>query len=91
MITREEARQFLLKQINMEIEEKGEDYILVASPQPGKNTWTLGEYKKAVEDDCCLENGGDSNPIDDQLSYAKWLEEQGRDVRDTDSWKELMG
>ena len=90
MITRKEAKDFLLKQIDREISEHGEDFIFMAAPQPGKNTWTLAEYRKAIEDDDFLENGGDTKPIDDQLSYVKWLEDHGKDIRDSDSWKELM-
>lgn len=91
MITRKEAQDFLLKQIDREISEHGEDFIFVSAPQPGKNTWTLAEYKKAIEDDEPLENGGNETPIDDMINYVKWLEEQGKDIRDSDSWKELMG
>ena len=91
MITRKEAQEFHLKQIDREISEHGEDFIFMAAPQPGKNSWTLAEYRKAVEDDDFLENVCDTKPIDDYLSYVKWLEDQGRDIRDSDSWKELMG
>jgi hypothetical protein len=91
MITRKEAQEYLLKQIDREIAERGEDYIFVAAPQPGKNTWTLAEYRKAVENDDYLENGGKVKPVDDMLKYVKWLDDHGRDVKDEDSWKELMG
>lgn len=90
MITREEVQEYLLKLTDREIAEHGEDFIFMAAPQPGKNTWTLKEYRKAVEDDDFLENNNGSKPIDDMMNYIKWIEEQGRDVRDEDAWKELM-
>ena len=75
MITRQQAQQWLLKEIDREIKERGEDYIYMCSPMPCKNSWTLAEYKKAVNNDECLENA--HNPIDDVMQYEKYMQERG--------------
>ena len=89
MLTREEAKEYYLRMLNREIEEHGEDFIYVAAPQIGKNSWTLGEFKKAIENDIPLENyNGD--PVDELLDYDKYLMDHSKDIKDSDSWKELM-
>ena len=71
-MTRVEAKLILLEEINKEIAEHGEDHVYMCAPQPGKNAWTCGEYKKAVENDEVLE-GTDSNPIDELLMLAEYM------------------
>jgi hypothetical protein len=89
MLTREEAKEYYLKMLNKEIEEHGEDFIFVRATKIGKNTWTVGEFKKAIENNINPEEYG-TNPIDDLLRYDEYLREHGRDIKDSDSWKELM-
>jgi hypothetical protein len=89
MLTREEAKEYYLKLLNKEIEEHGEDFIFVSATKIGKNTWTVGEFKKAIENNINPEEYS-TNPIDDLLRYDEYLREHGRDIKDSDSWKELM-
>ena len=89
MLTREEAKEYYLKMLNKEIEENGEDFIFVRATKIGKNTWTVGEFKKAIENNINPEEYS-TNPIDDLLRYDEYLREHGRDIKDSDSWKELM-
>lgn len=76
-MTREEARQYALEQVNKEIEQHGEDGIAMMSPCVGKCVWTWGEFKKAILNDECLENAND-NPIDMILGLHKYLIEHGQ-------------
>lgn len=71
-MTREEAKLMLLAEIDNEIAEHGEDHVYICAPQPGKNSWTCGEYKRAVENDEVLEGTG-NNPIDDLLKLNEYL------------------
>ena len=89
MLTREEAKEYYLKMLNKEIEEHGEDFIFVRATKIGKNTWTVGEFKKAIENNINPEEYS-TNPIDDLLRYDEYLREHGRDIKDSDSWNELM-
>lgn len=84
MITREEAMEYYLRLLDREIKEHGHSFILIRSPKTGKNEWTLGEVRKAVENDCNLEDG--NNPIDELLEYEKWLNERGRTMKDKYNW-----
>lgn len=74
-MTRIEAQQYLLKEVEKEILEHGEDGIALMCPQPGKNYWTWKEYKEAVINDTDLEYCKDSNPIDAVLNLEKWKKE----------------
>lgn len=76
-MTREQAKQYALEQINKEIEQHGEDGIAMRSPCVGKCVWTWREFKMAVLNDECLENAND-NPIDMVLSLHKYLIEHGQ-------------
>lgn len=76
-MTREEARQYALEQVNKEIEQHGEDGIAMRAPCVGKCVWTWGEFKTAILNDECLENT-DDNPIDMILSLHKYLIEHGQ-------------
>lgn len=71
-MTREEAKLMLLAEIDKEIAEHGEDHVYMCAPQPGKNAWTCGEYKRAVENDEVLEGTG-NNPIDGLLKLNEYL------------------
>jgi len=62
-MTREEAKQYALEEVNKEIEQYGEYGIVMRSPCVGKSVWTWGEFKTAILNDECLENT-DDNPID---------------------------
>jgi len=71
-MTREEAKQYALKQVDKDIEQHGEDGIAMRSPCIGKCVWTWGELKMAILKDECLENT-DFNPIDKILGLHKHL------------------
>lgn len=76
-MTREEAKQILLKSVEKEIKKHGEDATAVMSPMPGKNSWTWKEYKEAVVNDTDLEGCKNSNPIDSLLRYEEYRLERG--------------
>lgn len=71
MITREQAKQIALDYVNKEIENHGEDYIIMEAPMPGKNIWTAKEYKDAIINDTWLENTTE-NPIDAIINFYNW-------------------
>lgn len=71
-MTREEAKQYALEQVNKEIEQHDENGIAMRSPCVGKCVWTWGEFKTAILNDECLENT-DYNPIDAILGLDKHL------------------
>lgn len=75
MLTREEARQIGLKSL----EGKADDQIYMRAPQPGKNTWTVGEYRAALLNDTEIE--GQGNPIDGLLHLEEYLNERGRSLK----------
>lgn len=78
MITREEARQIGLKCI----EGKDDNEIYCRAAQPPKNTWTVGEYRKALINDTELENHGKyANPIDGLIHLEEYLNERGRSLK----------
>jgi len=75
MITREEARQIGLKSL----EGKSDDEIYC---QAARNTWTVGDYRKALINDTELENYGKwANPIDGLIYLEEYLNEQGRSLK----------
>lgn len=74
-MTRIEAQQYLLKEVEKEILEHGEDGIALQCPKLGKNSWTWKEYKEAVVNDTDLEGCEDSNPIDTLLDLDNWRKE----------------
>ena len=76
-MTREQAKQILLKSIEKEIKKYGEDTVAVMSPMPGKNSWTWKEYKEAIINDTDLEGCEDSNPIDSLIRYDEYRLEHG--------------
>lgn len=55
-MTRKEAKEIALAEIKDGMLEYGENAIYVASPQPGKNTWTWKEVYESIITDTCLEN-----------------------------------
>lgn len=71
-MTREEARQYAIEQVNKEIEQHDENGIAMRAPCVGKCVWTWGEFKTAILNDECLENT-DYNPIDAILGLDKHL------------------
>lgn len=76
-MNREQAKQIALHSIQEEIKKHGEDAIFLASPMPGKNSWTNKEALDAIINDVPLE-GLDENPIDGVLELDKWKEERER-------------
>ncbi len=76
-MTREEAKQYALEQVNKDIEQHGEDCIAMRAPCVGKCIWTWGEFKAAILNDECLENT-DYNPIDKILGLHKHLIAHGQ-------------
>jgi len=89
MITREEARQMALFDIEKEISKRGEDAVIVRCPMPGKNSWTAKEYKEAILEDKCLENTK-SNPIDDYFALEKRYNERGKSLKDEERYDTLF-
>ena len=75
-MTREEARQIALKQIEQELKIHGEDDVVTRAPAVGKCSWTYKEYKEAILEDKCLENSN-TNPIDLVLRYDEYAKEHG--------------
>lgn len=71
-MTREEAKQYAIEEVNKEIEQYGEYGIAMRAPCVGKCVWTWGELKTAILNDECLENT-DYNPIDAILGLHKHL------------------
>lgn len=55
-MTRKEAANIALTEIKNGMLKYGENAIFVASPQPGKNTWTWKEAYESVMNDTYLEN-----------------------------------
>ena len=49
----------------------------------------MRQVKKAIENNINPEEYS-TNPIDDLLRYDEYLREHGRDIKDSDSWKDLM-
>ena len=76
-MNREQAREIALKSIQEEIQKHGEDAIYMASPMPGKNSWTNKEALDAIINDVPLE-GLDVNLIDGVLELDKWKKERER-------------
>ena len=74
-MTREEAKQILLEEIEEYIKKEGEDGIALQCPKPSKNSWTWKEYKEAVVNDTDLEGCEDSNPIDTLIDLENWRRE----------------
>ena len=72
VMTRNEAQQIVLKEVENEIKKYGEDGIALLCPKPGKNSWTWKEYKEAVMNDTDLEGCENSNPIDAFLNLEEW-------------------
>lgn len=76
-MTREQAKQIALKEVERQIEQHGENAVAFRAPQCGKNIWTWGEYKTAILNDECLENSN-FNPIDGVLRLHKHFINKGK-------------
>lgn len=76
-MTREQAKQILLKDVEKNIKKFGEDADAILMTRIGKNSWTWKEYKEAVINDTDLEGCKDSNPIDMLLDYEEYRLERG--------------
>ena len=70
-MTREEAKEFALKEIEKGIRQKGENAMFMMSPKTGKCSWTYKEAKESVLRDECLEDTND-NLIDMVLDYENY-------------------
>ena len=75
-MTREQAKNIILKTVKKEIKKDGEDAIALMSPKTGKDHWTWKEYKEAVINDTNLEDSS-MNPIDSMLKYEEYRLEHG--------------
>jgi len=67
-MTREEAKQIALKEIEEGIRQEGEDAIFMMSPKTGKCSWTYKEARESILEDKCLEDSN-VNLIDMILKY----------------------
>ena len=76
-MTRKDARDFALKEVEKQIARNGENGVACFAPKPGKNKWTWGEMRKAIINDECLEES--SNPIDDMLHLNEFLLKNGEE------------
>lgn len=74
---RNRAKEYALNEINRLIELHGENHIYCRAPQPGKNSWTLGEIKDSIEGDYVPE-GLTENVIDETLRLHVYLVERGK-------------
>lgn len=70
-MTREQAKQILLKDAEKNIKKYGEDAVAVMSPKIGKDHWTWREVKEAIINDTCLEDSDGMNPIDNLIAYEE--------------------
>ena len=80
-MTRDEAKQIALKAIEKEIELHGENYIYLAAPQQGKNSWTLREAKESILENKKIENSN-TNLIDGILNLEKYMKEQTKKTKE---------
>lgn len=71
-MTREEAKQIALKEIEEGIRQEGEDAVFMMSPKTGKCSWTYKEAKESILEDKCLEDSN-CNLVDLVLNYDKYL------------------
>lgn len=73
-LSRKQAQQELLDELNKEKEKKSLDSIFMVAPCVGKNSWTLREVIKSVETDTPLEGcqGNGSNLIDMHIKYDEY-------------------
>lgn len=62
-MTREEAKQLALSEVQKNIEKYGKDTVFSRAPKVGKNSWTWGEVRDAILADKYLEETH-YNPID---------------------------
>lgn len=77
-MTREEAKEIALKEIESGIMKEGEDANFLMSPKTGKCVWTYKEAKESVLEDKCLEDSN-INLIDTVLKYAEYKKKIGRE------------
>ena len=70
-MTREEAKEIALKEIEKGISKEGENAIFVMSPKTGKCSWTYKEAKESILKDECLESTN-NNLIDMVLNYENY-------------------
>ena len=70
-MTREEAKEFALKEIEKCISKEGENAIFAMSPKTGKCSWTYKEAKESILKDECLESTN-NNLIDMVLDYENY-------------------
>lgn len=68
---REVIKQYLLDCTEIVANKEGWDKVAVASPQPGKNSWTHKELYDSIKNDTTLE-GTNDNYIDDFIDFLKY-------------------
>lgn len=71
-MTREEAKQLALKEVEEGIRKNGENAIFMMSPKIGKDSWTWKEAKESILEDKALEDSGNYNLIDSILKYDEY-------------------
>lgn len=76
-MTRVEAQSVAIRWADKEIEARGAGAIFCRAPQPGKNVWTLREFREAAINDTSLVGCG-MNPVDDIISLDLWCKEHGK-------------
>ena len=80
-ISREQAREYAIRECQKNIEKYGASAISVMCPMPGKNSWTWQEELDAVLYDTKLENR-DDNMIDNFIQFDKFIiEHKGRHAK----------
>lgn len=70
-MTREEAKEIALKEIEKGIRQEGENAMFMMSPKTGKCSWTYKEAKESILKDECLEDSS-CNLIDMVLNYENY-------------------
>lgn len=87
-MTREQAKQIALIELNEMIKKHDIDEIYQMCPKPGKNSWTIREELQAVILDEPLLSL-DHNFIDDVLLREKHLQQQGKSIFDDSKYEDV--
>lgn len=74
--SRKELQAWLLDEIDLLIKTEGENAIFCQAPKTGKNSWTIKEYRNAVENDTTMDEYY-INPIDEFIAYLKFCKNNG--------------
>lgn len=88
IMTREQAKQIALIELNEMIKKHDIDEIYQICPKPGKNSWTFREELQAVILDEPLLSL-DHNFIDDVLLREKHLQQRGKSLFDDSKYEDV--